>query len=559
VNLGPGVASARRVLIPRLLRRERRGAVGVGARRLWPAVAVAVALQLPGCVGDVTPPRPPLRDQATLRVVTSTLPAFVNTLVVEVSASDITPPLIFNIAASGGTASGTIAMPAGSARTVTIKAYDAGAIETHRGSKTIDVQPGANPSVSIALMPIAGTQPIDVRLESLIITVTPATGSLRVDQTITGMLQASVATTGGTPVPVGPNDIRWATLQPSIATVGVDGSVTGVAAGTATVVAVYQGFGGAATITVQPAPILMAAGDIAKCVATLPPPASGEWTAKLLDTEPTATVAVVGDGTYEEGSLAQYTGCYDLSWGRHKARTKPAAGNHEYRTAGAAGYFDYFNGVGNLEGPAGERGKGYYSYDLGAWHVVVLNSNPPDVSMSATSPQITWLKADLAASSAKCTLIYFHHPRFSSGNEHGAQVRADPVWRAAYPAKVDVILGAHDHNYERFAKQTPDSAVDALSGIRQFVVGTGGYDLQGIRGVKVDGVWQPLIARNSEVRIPAEPDSTFGTSNDPRRRALKSGVLKLELRERSYRWWFIQADGTSQGTVLDQGSTECHW
>jgi hypothetical protein len=535
----PGVGTIRRVFLRgRPRRTEGRGLRMTGdARRLWPAT-LAIALLLPGCGPDVTPPRPSLRDEAMLRVVTSVLPAMVSTLVVEVTAADISPSLIFNITASGGTASGTISVPSGTARTVTIRAYDAGGIETHRGSKTMDVRSGANPSISISLTPIVGQQPIDVRLESFTITVTPATPTMRVDQTVT--LQATVTKADGTPHPVPASDIRWATLNPSIATVSTTGEVLGLSAGPATIVAVYAGFGGAATVTVQPAPILMAAGDVAKCVATLPPPASGEWTAKLIETEPTATVLMLGDGTYEEGTLAQYTNCYELSWGRFKNRTKPAPGNHEYRTAGAAGYFDYFGPL------AGDRDKGYYSFDVGAWHIVALNSNPPDVSMSATSPQTTWLKADLAASSAKCTLIYFHHPRFSSGFEHGANVRGDPTWRAAYPAKVDIILGAHDHNYERFAKQTPDSVADPVNGIRQFVVGTGGYDLQGLR---------TPIARNSEARVPDVPHTSLTAEQV---KALKSGVLKLELRETKYRWWFIQADGTAQGTVLDSGTADCH-
>jgi hypothetical protein len=163
VNVLPEVAAARRALARGRSRwLEGRDAAGRDARRLWPGLLVAAGLLLHGCGPETTRPGPPLRDQATLRVVTSTLPAMVNTLVVEVSAPDISPSLIFNIPASGGTASGTISMPAGSARTVTIRAFDAGAIETHRGSKTIDVHPGANPSISISLIPIAGNQPSDL-------------------------------------------------------------------------------------------------------------------------------------------------------------------------------------------------------------------------------------------------------------------------------------------------------------------------------------------------------------------------------------------------------------
>jgi 3',5'-cyclic AMP phosphodiesterase CpdA len=536
----PGVTMVRRVLAGRWFRRAgRRDWGGVHVRRLSTAILVATGLLLHGCGQDVTPPHPSLRDQAALHVVASVLPSMVSTLVVEVTAPDLAASLIFNIVASGSRASGTITVPSGASRTLTISAYDASGIETHRGATTINVQAGDNALVSVALMPRQGQQPIDVRIEGLVVTVTPGTAAMRVEQTAS--LQAAVTTTSGTPIPVPASEIRWATLNSSIASVDLQGSVLGLNAGTATIVAVYAGVGGAATITVQPAPLLMAAGDVAKCQPTLPAPASGEWTAKLFDAEPTATIAMIGDGTYEEGTLVQYTTCYDLSWGRHKARTKPVPGNHEYRTAGAAGYFDYFGAA------AGDRTKGYYSYDLGAWHIVALNSNPPDVSFSATSPQITWLKADLAASTAKCTLLYFHHPLFTSGAEHHSEgARSQPAWVAAHAAKVDVILGAHDHNYERFARQNPQGALDPVNGIREFVVGTGGYDLMGMH---------TTIHPNSEVRIPDVADAAL-TSDQ--RKALKSGVLKLELREKSYRWWFIQADGTAQGTVLDSGSAECH-
>jgi hypothetical protein len=523
VNLASGAAGARRVLTWRGLRRSRSvgGNPSRRARTIWYMAALTVALLWTGCGGDVTPPngRPSV---AALRLVANAVPTGVSTLVVEVTAADIPTPLLFNIVATDGTASGTITVPAGSARTLVIRAYDAGAIETHRGSRTIDVQPTVNPSLAIALVPLQGQQPIDVRVESLVITVTAPSPSLSVGETIA--LQVAVTMADGTPVTVPPDEIRWATLNPSIATVSTTGAVLAVAAGQATVVAVYAGVGGSVSlVVVERWPILLAAGDVAKCGATFPHGNTGEATARIIDANPTATVAMLGDGAYENGALTEYTSCYHQSWGRFKDRTKPATGNHEYRTAGAAGYFDYFGAA------AGTPGQGYYSYDMGAWHIVALNS---EVSMGNTSAQTTWLRADLAANPKACTLIYYHHPRFSSGLEHGNQVRSEFVWSAAYQANVDVILGAHDHNYERFAKQTPAAVADPVRGIREFVVGTGGYDLQGMG---------PVIQPNSEKWI-----------------ALQAGVLKLELRDTSYRWWFIAADGTSTGTVLDSGTTQCH-
>jgi hypothetical protein len=235
-----------------------------------------------------------------------------------------------------------------------------------------------------------------------------------------------------------------------------------------------------------------------------------------------AAVLPLGDNQYDDGTLDAYRRSYDLSWGRVKAISRPAVGNHEYGTEGAAGYFDYFAAA------AGDRTKGYYSYDLGRWHLIALNSNCSDVGgCAAGSPQHGWLVQDLAAHPAPCTLAYWHHPRFSSGTEHGSDEDYQAFWQALYDAGADVVLAGHEHNYERFAPQTPDGRPDPARGLRQFVVGTGG---------KSHYEFSSPIAQ-SEVR----DASSFG-------------VLELRLEPSGYRWQFRAA----VGSLADAGSGSCH-
>jgi hypothetical protein len=263
-------------------------------------------------------------------------------------------------------------------------------------------------------------------------------------------------------------------------------------------------------------PILVGAGDIARCDGT-----GDEATAALLDGIE-GTVFTLGDNAYQSGTTSEFANCYDPTWGDHKARTKPSVGNHEYATTNASGYFGYFAAA------AGDPGKGYYSYDRGSWHVVVLNSNCSKVGgCVAGSPQEVWLEQDLAAHPSACTLAYFHHPRFSSG-DHGDSPSVTPLWETLYRAGADLIISGHDHSYERFAPQTPSGAADPTHGIRQFVVGTGGG------GLTAFGTAKP----NSEVRI-----------------AKVHGVLKLALHQQGYDWEFVAAPG---GTVNDSGSGSCH-
>ena len=262
--------------------------------------------------------------------------------------------------------------------------------------------------------------------------------------------------------------------------------------------------------------VLIAAGDIAGCGIE-----KDAETALLLDNLP-GTVAVLGDNVYEDGTAQEYTNCYAPTWGRHKTRTRPTPGNHEYHATAAAPYFAYFGAA------AGEPGKGYYSYNLGAWHIVVLNSNCDDMGgCSRSSPQGQWLLADLAANPATCTLAYWHHPRFNSGALHGNNAQAQDFWQILYDYGADVVLNGHEHLYERFAPQQPTGAANPSRGLREFIVGTGGGALSTF------GTIRP----NSEVRN----SNTFG-------------VLKLTLYPTRYDWQFVPIAGQ---TFTDTGSAPC--
>src|SRR6266540_2739287 len=183
-------------------------------------------------------------------------------------------------------------------------------------------------------------------------------------------------------------------------------------------------------------PVLYAVGDIADCSKT------GDTATGLLLDGLVGSIAVLGDIAYPNGSAADFADCFDPPWGRHRPRVRPVPGNHEYQTSGAAAYYDYFGAA------AGDPSKGYYSYDLGAWHVVALNSNCSAVSCSAGSTQEQWLRQDLAAHPAACTLAYWHHPRFSSGH-NGNATTMSAIWNALHDLGADVVLAGHDHGYQR--------------------------------------------------------------------------------------------------------------
>ncbi|TAH48454.1 MAG: DNRLRE domain-containing protein [Chloroflexota bacterium] len=262
---------------------------------------------------------------------------------------------------------------------------------------------------------------------------------------------------------------------------------------------------------IDTSPVFVGAGDIASCSND-----EDEATAKLLDGIE-GTVFTLGDIAYPDGSAQEFADCYHPTWGRHRARTRPVPGNHEYHTVGAAGYYEYF-------GSAGAPPDGYYSYDLGSWHIIALNSEIP---VEAGSAQEQWLRADLAAHSNTCTLAYFHRPLFSSNN-HGNTEKMRPLWQALYDHNAELVLGGHDHGYERFAPQSPMGVADPLRGIQEFVVGTGG--------------------RSHYSRWNVQPNSQVRNSDT-------YGVLKLTLHPTSYDWQFIPVAGM---TFTDSGSHTCH-
>lgn len=256
--------------------------------------------------------------------------------------------------------------------------------------------------------------------------------------------------------------------------------------------------------------VLVGAGDIGECG----PGTGSDGTARLLD-RIEGVVFAAGDLAYPHGSAQDFRNCYDPTWGRHRGRTRPAPGNHDYETPGAADYFTYF---GSNAGPAGQ---GYYSYTAGSWHVLSLNSNVP---IERGSTQLLWVVSELEAGARRCTAVYLHHSPFSSG-PHGDHGFLRDLWRELQAARVDVVIAAHDHLYERFAPMDGDGRADSARGTRLFVVGTGGARL--VPAVRA--------APNSEVR----------TS--------EWGVLKLTLASGRYQWEFLR----SAGGVADSGLDTC--
>jgi hypothetical protein len=286
-------------------------------------------------------------------------------------------------------------------------------------------------------------------------------------------------------------------------------------------------------------PVIAAAGDIA-C-----DPLNGHFnggngasgqcaalsTSNLLVNGHYAAELPLGDTQYYCGGYSAFLQSYQLSWGRLKSTTHPVVGNHEYLTSGgtgcdpsntaAAGYFKYFGSA------AGQQGKGYYSFNVGAWHLIALNSNCGDAGgCSTTSPQYAWLANDLAAHRTACTLAYWHIPLFSSGAHAEPNMRS--IWKLLAANNVDLVLSGHDHDYERFAPQTYAGVLDNAHGIRSFVVGTGGSN-----------------------------HTAFVTTaaNSQRRNATTYGILQLTLHANGFDWRFIPAAG---GSFSDSGSATCH-
>jgi len=266
--------------------------------------------------------------------------------------------------------------------------------------------------------------------------------------------------------------------------------------------------------------VLVGAGDISLCSND-----GDESTAELLDSIE-GTVFTAGDNVQVSGKATEFTRCFGPTWGRHRGRIRPVPGNHEYMTSKASGYVGYYGSRGrDLTG----RSVNYYSYDLGDWHVVALDSNCSEIGgCGAGSAQERWLRADLAANTKECTVAYWHHPLFTSGASHSPTTAVRPLFKALYDNDAEIVMSGHNHNYERFAPQDPNGERDAENGIRQFVIGTGGASHHGFG----------MIRSNSEVRN----GTTFG-------------VLKLTLSGGSYDWEFVPVSG---GTFTDSGSGTCH-
>lgn len=287
---------------------------------------------------------------------------------------------------------------------------------------------------------------------------------------------------------------------------------------------------GSLTVTVKP-PVLLLAGDIGDCLRD-----GDDQTGTLLNTME-GIVVPLGDNAYLNGTPDDYANCYQSTWGRHKARSRPVAGNHDYNCqpgqglsgcdTPAAGYFGYFGSA------AGNPATGYYSYELGSWFVIVLNSGTDrPVLMEAGSEQEQWLRSQLASHSQQCVLALMHHPRFSTTlNRSAITPHLAALWNALYEYGADLVVNGHDHNYERFAPQRPDGTADATYGIRQITVGTGGGETLYSLGPIPPG-------SNLEVR----DNQTFG-------------VLKLTLKNGGYDWRFTPVAGA---TFTDSGSATCH-
>jgi acid phosphatase type 7 len=267
---------------------------------------------------------------------------------------------------------------------------------------------------------------------------------------------------------------------------------------------------------------LVGAGDIAGCKAI----EGAQATAKLIEQIP-GTVFAAGDLVYEHGSAAEFRDCYGPTWGRFKNRTRPTLGNHEYGVPNAGAYFEYWGAQ------AGPAGKGYYSYDLGIWHIVALNTNcdaPGLGGCGAGSPQEEWLRQDLGEHPNACIVAYGHHALFSSGlfKRHAIHPELKQLWQDLYAAHADLMLVGHEHSYERFAAQNPDGQADPEHGIREIVVGTGGRS------------HDPL---------------GFATNNSEVRDADTFGVLKVVLSPHAYTWEFLPEEGKA---FRDSGVGICH-
>jgi hypothetical protein len=281
---------------------------------------------------------------------------------------------------------------------------------------------------------------------------------------------------------------------------------------------VLSGFQASAQSLDDSTAIVAGAGDI--CDST---PNDCRKTSDLVIAADPVVVLGLGDNVYTNGTLAEFNTRYDPNWGRFKGLVAPVPGNHEYLTSGAAGYFDYFNGVGNQTGPAGDRSLGYYSYDVGEWHFIALNSKS---GSTVSSTQLAWLDADLRANTKPCTAAYMHYPYVSSGRYTG-YATMKPIFDRLYASRADLLIVGHDHNYERFMPMDGSKAVQD-DGVRQVIVGTGGGDMYTVLGT------HPLFVVGQ--------GNTFG-------------ILKLTLGAADYVGEFVPVEGK---TWTDSFDGACH-
>ncbi len=336
----------------------------------------------------------------------------------------------------------------------------------------------------------------------------PPWTSIVVGDTVSGSTSVrAVYVNGGDTVPAG--QVTWSSTNTAVATIDATGRIRSVAAGDAVIEAAFGGVTLRQAIAVTP-PVLVGAGDIGSCVSD-----RDSVTGRLLDSI-AGVIFTTGDNDYSDATPPPAYGvCFEGAWGRHKARVRPAPGEDDLRNASLADYFSYF-------GAAARPPLGYYSYDLGTWHVVVLSTTP-----TADPAQLAWLRDDLADHPNLCTVVISHRPRFSSGNT-GSSTSQGAIFQALADAGVELLLSGNDHDYERFAPQEPDQTPDP-DGVVQIIVGTGGKS-------------------HGRINLPLEANSVV--QNDD-----TYGVLQLTLRATGYDWEFIPVPGR---TFTDRGSADCH-
>jgi hypothetical protein len=268
-------------------------------------------------------------------------------------------------------------------------------------------------------------------------------------------------------------------------------------------------------------PVVNALGDIAACDPSYIH-RDGQMLTEALMRTLDGPILGLGDYVYPDGTPAYFTSCFDPVWSSIKTRFIPAAGNHEYQYTNAGGYYSYFGAA------AGDPTQGYYSFNLGSWHLIALNSNCSAVGgCGVGSQQLSWLQADLGANTQKCILAYWHHPLYGSGLEGNTPEVLD-FWQALYAAHATLVINGHNHDYERFGPMDPVGNPDPLSGITEIVSGTGGKD------------HSPLTKLQPNSRVFNDTDF---------------GVLRLALHADSYEWQFLPVAG---GTFTDGGSGKCN-